>query len=80
MKYEYSFRKMFLIIFGFALVFTASSAIAPGIELLQPRRDLLHRRWHSGRPSGGGALSVPTALTSGDESTLKEPVFCLDNG
>jgi GNAT superfamily N-acetyltransferase len=26
------------------------------------------------------APSVPTALTSDDESTLKEPVFCLDNG
>ena len=26
------------------------------------------------------APSVPTALTHGDESTLKMPVFCLDNG
>ena len=26
------------------------------------------------------APSVPTALISGDESTLKQPVFCLDNG
>jgi len=24
--------------------------------------------------------SVPTAVTRGDESTLKQPVFCLDNG
>ena len=26
------------------------------------------------------APSVPTAVTDGDESTLKQPVFCLDNG
>jgi putative transposase len=26
------------------------------------------------------APSVPTALTHGDESTLRNPVFCLDNG
>jgi len=26
------------------------------------------------------APSVPTALTDGDKSTLKMPVFCLDNG
>ena len=33
-----------------------------------------------GTPVALRAPSVPTALTSGDESTLKEPVFCLDNG
>jgi hypothetical protein len=26
------------------------------------------------------APSVPTALKHGDESTLRNPVFCLDNG
>jgi len=33
-----------------------------------------------GTPVALRAPSVPTALTRGDESTLKEPVFCLDNG
>ena len=33
-----------------------------------------------GTPVALRAPSVPTALTSGDKSTLKEPVFCLDNG
>jgi putative transposase len=33
-----------------------------------------------GTPVALRAPSVPTALTNGDESTLKEPVFCLDNG
>ena len=33
-----------------------------------------------GTPVALRAPSVPTALTKGDESTLKEPVFCLDNG
>jgi len=33
-----------------------------------------------GTPVALRAPSVPTALTSGDESTLKVPVFCLDNG
>ena len=33
-----------------------------------------------GTPVALRAPSVPTALTSGDESTLKQPVFCLDNG
>jgi len=33
-----------------------------------------------GTPVALRAPYVPTALTSDDESTLKEPVFCLDNG
>lgn len=33
-----------------------------------------------GTPVALRAPSVPTALISGDESTLKQPVFCLDNG
>ena len=33
-----------------------------------------------GPPVALRAPSVPTALTNGDESTLKEPIFCLDNG
>ncbi len=33
-----------------------------------------------GTPVALRAPSVPTALTDGDESTLKTPVFCLDNG
>jgi len=33
-----------------------------------------------GTPVALRAHSVPTALTDGDESTLKTPVFCLDNG
>jgi putative transposase len=33
-----------------------------------------------GTPVALRAPSVPTALTHGDESTLKTPVFCLDNG
>jgi len=33
-----------------------------------------------GTPVALRAPSVPTALTYGDESTLKIPVFCLDNG
>jgi len=33
-----------------------------------------------GTPVALRAPSVPTALTRGDESTLKKPVFCLDNG
>jgi len=33
-----------------------------------------------GTPVALRAPSVSTALTSGDKSTLKEPVFCLDNG
>lgn len=33
-----------------------------------------------GTPVALRAPSVPTALTNGDESTLKEPIFCLDNG
>jgi len=33
-----------------------------------------------GTPVALRASSVPTALTYGDESTLKTPVFCLDNG
>ena len=33
-----------------------------------------------GTPVALRAPSVPTALTYGDESTLKQPVFCLDNG
>ena len=33
-----------------------------------------------GTPVALRAPSVPTALTYGDESTLKPPVFCLDNG
>ena len=33
-----------------------------------------------GTPVALRAPSIPTALTYGDESTLKEPVFCLDNG
>jgi len=33
-----------------------------------------------GTPVALRAPSVPTALTSGDESTLKIPVLCLDNG
>ena len=33
-----------------------------------------------GTPVALRAPSVPTALTNGDESTLKTPSFCLDNG
>ena len=33
-----------------------------------------------GSPVALRAPYVPTALTNGDESTLKTPVFCLDNG
>jgi len=33
-----------------------------------------------GTPVALRVPSVPTALTKGDESTLKQPVFCLDNG
>ena len=33
-----------------------------------------------GTPVALRAPSVPTALTYGDESTLRTPVFCLDNG
>ncbi len=33
-----------------------------------------------GTPVALRAPSVPTALTDGDESTLKTPSFCLDNG
>jgi putative transposase len=33
-----------------------------------------------GTPVALRAPSVPTAVIHGDESTLKEPVFCLDNG
>jgi putative transposase len=33
-----------------------------------------------GTPVALRAPSVPTALTYGDKSTLKPPVFCLDNG
>ena len=33
-----------------------------------------------GTPVALRAPSVPTALTYGDESTLKTPSFCLDNG
>ena len=33
-----------------------------------------------GTPVALRAPSVPTALTNGDESTLKGTVFCLDNG
>jgi putative transposase len=33
-----------------------------------------------GTPVALRAPSVPTALTYGEESTLKTPVFCLDNG
>jgi hypothetical protein len=33
-----------------------------------------------GTPVALRAPSVPTALTYGDESTLKSTVFCLDNG
>ena len=33
-----------------------------------------------GTPVALRAPFVPTALTYGDESTLKTPVFCLDNG
>ena len=33
-----------------------------------------------GTPVALRAPYVPTALTSGDDSTLKQPVFCLDNG
>jgi putative transposase len=33
-----------------------------------------------GTPVALRAPFVPTALTMGDESTLKQPVFCLDNG
>ena len=33
-----------------------------------------------GTPVALRAPSVPTALTKGDESTLEQPVFCLDNG
>ena len=33
-----------------------------------------------GTPVALRAPSVPTALTDGDKSTLKIPVFCLDNG
>ena len=33
-----------------------------------------------GPPLALRARSVPTAVTGGDESILKQPVFCLDNG
>jgi len=33
-----------------------------------------------GTPVALRAPSVPTAVINGDESTLKQPVFCLDNG
>jgi hypothetical protein len=33
-----------------------------------------------GTPVALRAPSVPTAITNDDESTLKEPIFCLDNG
>ena len=33
-----------------------------------------------GTPVALRAPTVPTALTYGNESTLKTPVFCLDNG
>jgi len=33
-----------------------------------------------GTPVALRAPSVPTAALTGDESTLKEPIFCLDNG
>ncbi len=33
-----------------------------------------------GTPVALRAPSVPTVLTYGDESTLRQPVFCLDNG
>ena len=33
-----------------------------------------------GTPVALRAPSVPTALTKGDKSTLKQPIFCLDNG
>jgi transposase InsO family protein len=33
-----------------------------------------------GTPVALRVPSVPTAVTNGDESTLKEPIFCLDNG
>jgi len=33
-----------------------------------------------GTPVALRAPSVPTAVTDGDEFTLKQPVFCLDNG
>ena len=33
-----------------------------------------------GTPVALRAPSVPTAVTDGDKSTLKQPVFCLDNG
>ena len=33
-----------------------------------------------GTPVALRAPSVPTAVTNGNKSTLKEPVFCLDNG
>ena len=33
-----------------------------------------------GTPVALRAPSVPTVVTDGDESTLKQPVFCLDNG
>jgi len=33
-----------------------------------------------GTPVALRAPSVPTAVLTGDESTLKEPIFCLDNG
>jgi putative transposase len=33
-----------------------------------------------GTPVALRAPSVPTAVTDGDESTLKQPIFCLDNG
>jgi len=33
-----------------------------------------------GTPVALRAPSVPTASLTGDKSTLKEPIFCLDNG
>jgi hypothetical protein len=30
--------------------------------------------------AGITAVTIPTALTHGDESTLKTPSFCLNNG
>lgn len=52
--------------------------------------DILKKKWVSlpgdmydvavGTPVAFCVPSVSTASTSGDESTLKQPVFCLGNG
>ena len=49
--------------------------------VLKPLFDLISDKLRPvGTPVALRAPSVPTAVTDGDEFTLKQPVFCLDNG